>query len=100
MNKEKVVCAAIRYTLKKPNAKKIFEKIFERVHMCVYYDDDFIKEALRDIKRNGLIRYREERGFISNQGRFLLPIEALELSGLGNQLRFKNRKYLLPEDLY
>lgn len=96
MNKEKVVCAAIRYTLKKPNAKKMFEC----VHMCVYYDDDFIKEALRDIKRNGLIRYREERGFISNQGRFLLPIEALELSGIGNQLRFKDRKHLLPEDLY
>lgn len=27
MNKEKVVCAAIRYTLKKPNAKKIFERV-------------------------------------------------------------------------
>lgn len=93
---EKIVSAAIRYTLKKPNTKRIFE----RVYMCVYYDDDLAKESLKDIRRSGLIRYSEERGFITNKGRFLLPFDALEFSGLGCQLRFKDRRYLLPEDLY
>lgn len=39
-------------------------------------------------------------GFITNENRFVDAKEALKITGWGNQLRFKDRKYLLPEDLY
>lgn len=39
-------------------------------------------------------------GFMTNYGRYVNKYEALELTGMQNQLRFQSRKYLLPEDLY
>lgn len=39
-------------------------------------------------------------GFRTSEGRFVDKYTALEITGWGRQLRFKERKYLLPNDLY
>lgn len=81
---EKVVCAAV----------KRWVGYKEKVEVCVRYPNYlFVRRG-----ESGDVGY--ELGFITNKDRFVSQEEALEISRLGNQLRFKDRKYLLPEDLY
>lgn len=90
---EKIVCAAIyvmsvkdRYTGSRVVKGVDYESIME---------DGILSEIAHQTYCDMFIQ-----GFITNKNRFVNPKEALEISGLGNQLRFKDRKYLLPEDLY
>lgn len=88
--KEVVVCAAT----------KIYDPATREteVNMWIRYPHygDFDREYNADeLYERGIIK-----GFITNKNRFVTPQEALELTGMQNQLRFKDRKYLLPEDLY
>jgi len=90
---EKIVCAAIKTV--GTNGES------ERSLISIGVDYHFIQE------QEGYESFydtetvlTEVRGFITSRNRFVDPREALEISGLGNQLRFKDRKYLLPEDLY
>lgn len=90
---EKVVCAAIRTIGTDGKC--------ERCLISVGVDYHFIQEQegyenIHDIESI----LSEIRGFITNKNRFVDPAEALKITGRGNQLRFKDRKYLLPEDLY
>ncbi len=90
---EKVVCAAIRTIGTDGKC--------ERCLISVGVDYHFIQEQegyenIHDIESI----LSEIRGFITNKNRFVDPAEALKITGWGNQLRFKDRKYLLPEDLY
>ena len=90
---EKVVCAAIRTIGTDGKC--------ERCLISVGVDYHFIQEQegyenIHDIESI----LSEVRGFITNKNRFVDPAEALKITGWGNQLRFKDRKYLLLEDLY
>lgn len=95
--KEVVVCAAVR-----------FEREHERSGieynvnvLCVNYEDDAIAESRDRFESNlYVVVIREIQGFITNQDRFVTPQEALILTGRQREMRFQNRKYLLPEDLY
>lgn len=90
---EKVVCAAIRTIGTDGKC--------ERCLISVGVDYHFIQEQegyenIHDIESI----LSEVRGFITNKNRFVDPAEALKITGWENQLRFKDRKYLLLEDLY
>lgn len=78
MSKERIVCPAIKYTLR--NAGN--NKFIERVVLCTNYDDSFIEEAVKEMKRNRFFyKYREERGFMTSEERFVLLGEAEALKG-------------------
>lgn len=59
---------------------------------------DHCGEIYNQLTYEGYVECNE--GFITNKGNFVTKYEALEITGMGNQLRFKDRKYLLPQDLY
>ena len=94
--KEVIVCAALRVAW-----TGVFNLQHDEVLCGPHYDF---------IRRNGLymnLKYGEfqetvnhEKGFITNKNRFVTPQEALQLTGRQNEMRFQNRDYLLPEDLY
>lgn len=94
MKQEKIVCAAVEVNKYSSNGKYL-----PMVFAGCYYED--IKESYLYRKDIGVgsVAYIVE-GFITNKNRFVDPYEALKISGIGNQLRFQKRKYLLPEDLY
>ena len=95
--KEVIVCAAIQY-----KAWDICQEEYrdEPFYICgldyesIMKSDAYVQCCILKSTIN------DKKGFITNKGRFVDPEEALEISGLGNQLRFKDRKYLLPDDLY
>lgn len=90
-NKEKIISAAIRYTGKDQQGNAI------EVEMMGISHDHAIENSLCAlVDPDGNI----ELGFMTNKSRFVTPCEALDIIGWANQLRFKDRKYLLPEDLY
>ena len=84
MSKEKIVCGAVKMCFG--------DKV--KVDLCVRYPDGV------HMSKGKIFGFNYELGFITNKERFVSQEEALKISGLGNQLRFKDRKYLLPEDLY
>ena len=87
--KEVVVCAAIVIYRGEDDCKGItvtgltYEQCFNMVDELThdYFDDC-------------------NEGFMTNHGRYVNKYEALLITGMQNQLKFKDRKYLLPEDLY
>lgn len=91
----KIVSAAIRYTLRNATNNKMYERVF----MCVRYNDRFIKEAIKQFKRDRLFVYKEERGFITSAGKFVLPIEAKEIAANAGQA-VSDKRYLELEELY
>lgn len=84
MSKEKIVCGAVK--------RWVGDKV--KIDLCVRYPDGYY------FGKNELCDIGYELGFVTSKERFVSQEEALEISGLGSQLRFKDRKYLLPEDLY
>ena len=80
--KEVVVCAAVK------------ERCGDEwdIELFVRYPKIMKTVTIGDIGR--------ELGFITNLNRFVDAEEALLITGRQNQLKFKDRKYLLPEDLY
>lgn len=106
---EKIVCAAIQITFITDYGRK-----YTGEFTSAYYNDSHMAEQINDFKNNlkdvfvevELLEDETVKGFITNKldeagfPRFVSPEEALEITGLGNQLRFRDRKYLLPEDLY
>ena len=83
---EKIVCAAVKT---KEHGTKI--------NLYVEYPEHIKK----DKQIYGVFgECSHEKGFITNKNRFVTPQEALQLTGRQNEMRFQNRKYLLPEDLY
>ena len=93
MSKEKIVCSAILVSWldsKGKRASMFLGLNYEEIRKNEFYELLYEKEVILG----------EKRGFITSRDVFVDPEEALEISGLGNQLRFKDRKYLLPEDLY
>ena len=93
MSKEKVVCSAVMTTWLDGRSER------DSIFLGIDYDKIQSNEFYELLYDNEII-LREKRGFITSENRFVDPEEALEISGLGSQLRFKDRKYLLPEDLY
>lgn len=81
---EKIVCAAVK--------RWVGDKV--KIDLCVRYPNYLFARR----GESGDVGY--ELGFITNKDRFVSQEEALEISRLGNQLRFKDRNYLKPEDLY
>lgn len=92
--KEKIVCAAVEVNKYGCNGKYL-----PMVFAGCYYDDIKKSFLYRKDMSIGAVAYVVD-GFITNKNRFIDAKEALEISGLKNQLRFKDRDYLLPEDLY
>lgn len=88
---EKIVCAAVRYE----SRCSVRDEPITITIMGV--DEDHAIES-------NIAGYAEpigniEMGFMTSHKRFVTPYEALIITGWGNQLRFKDRNYLLPEDL-
>lgn len=107
MNKERVVCPGVNFIVRD------FDECFEdqdngftfHIPFILSVDESSVRRARRDIESQiecgaNWEVIREDVGFITSKNRFVSPKEALEISGLSNQLRFKDRKHLLPEDLY
>lgn len=90
---EKIVCAAIKVLIARDGYNG--SRIVKGVDYMSILEDKIIFE-ITDHYCGSVLNY----GFVTNKNRFVDPREALEISGLGNQLKFKDRKYLLPEDLY
>lgn len=80
--KEVVVCAAVKEWCGDERDIELF----------VRYPKIMKTVTIGDIGR--------ELGFMTSRDRFVTPEEALEITGRQHELRFQNRKYLLPEDLY
>ena len=90
---EKIVCGAITVTWlddKRVRGSRFLGVDYEKIQSNEFYELLYDSEVI----------LKEKRGFITSKNRFVDPEEALEITGWGNQLRFKDRKYLLPEDLY
>lgn len=84
--KEKIVCGAFRF---------IFSAC-EEIVLTLDYKMNYHAQDLYG--RDYLTGF--DKGFITNRGRFVDAKEALEMSGLKSQMKFQDRDYLLPEDLY
>ena len=93
MSKEKIVCAAINVLVAREGYRG--SSVVKGVDYTSILEDKIIFE-IADAYYGTVFEY----GFITNKNRFVDPEEALKISGLCSQLRFKDRKYLLPEDLY
>lgn len=91
---EKIVCAAVEvYVIPIENwYASPFTHIFKVVNHKDYKEEEIY--SYLEILDEPVF------GFITNKNRFVDAEEALKITGWGNQLRFKDRKYLLPEDLY
>ena len=90
---EKIVCAAIAvYSVKDGYSGT---KIIKGINYESIIEDGLISEISHPTHQNIFIR-----GFVTNKNNFVNPKDSLRMSGLKNQLRFKDRDYLLPEDLY
>lgn len=91
--KEVVVCAAVRISAVKDGFKG--SHIIKGINYETIRLDGFLSEVVHP---TWCVAY--ESGFITNLNRFISPQEALKLTGRQHELRFQNRDYLLPEDLY
>ena len=88
--KEVVVCAATKTC--DPVTRETEVNMWIRYPYYGDFDREYDEEELYE---RGIIK-----GFMTSRERFVDAEEALLITGMQNQLRFKNRKYLLPEDLY
>lgn len=86
---EVVVCPAVRFYRDENDENGIIVMGLTHEHCGEIYNT---------LSYDGYIECNE--GFMTNNGNFVTNYEALEITGMGNQLRFKYRKYLLPQDLY
>lgn len=100
MSKEKIVCAAVRF-------EQGGVRGGENIILGLNYEDCKSKDKFNELMSHDKflnLKWKKtegyKKGFITNKNRFVTPEEALEITGMQNQLRFKDRKYLLPEDLY
>lgn len=93
---EKIVCPAVKITFANGGEKDEVVMPYIKSHKDEYHI--FLLLIKLGIWRTK--RYTEEFGFATSNQRFVDAEEALKITGWGNQLRFKDRKYLLPEDLY
>lgn len=92
---ERVVCAAIKRV-----GKGYLDRLSECIDICLQYDDEYSTANYHSERDVGIEFHEEVKGFITNKNRFVDAKEALKITGWGNQLRFKDRDYLLPEDIY
>jgi len=99
-SKEQIVCPAVRYLFSPKFQGRTIE--IEKTRLCIKYDDQFATDFFQRLSNKHYFWTLKlyEEGFMTNKGRFVDPKEALEITGWGAQLRFKERKRLLPEDLY
>lgn len=88
--KEVVVCAATKTY--DPATRETEVKIWIRYPYYGDFDREYDAKELYD---RGIIK-----GFVTSRERFVTPEEALLITGRQREMRFQNRKYLLPEDLY
>lgn len=90
---ERIVCAATEYKY-----NHLADAVIPRLNYSDSYADDH--EYIMSQHDKDVVCIKKTDGFITNKNRFVDAEEALKITGWGNQLRFKDRKYLLPEDLY
>ena len=87
--KEVVVCAAVRFYRDEDDYTGV-------VVMGLTHDQ--CGEIYSLLTHDGHVECNE--GYITNLNNFVTRYEALELTGRKSEMRFQNRDYLLPEDLY
>jgi len=106
---EKIVCAGakvkfIKHFRGKPNNENITKEVIfpmiSRNHEDHIVQIDTMLELSGGEDSDRFSKMSTQYGFITNKNRFVDAEEALKITGWGNQLRFKDRKYLLSEDLY
>ena len=88
--KEVVVCAAVRFYRSEEDEVGV-------VVMGLTHDQCY--DLYNSLANIGFYCECNE-GYMTNFNNFVNRYEALLITGMQNQLRFKDRKYLLPEDLY
>lgn len=87
--KEIVVCAAVRFYRDEDDYAGV---------VVIGLTHDQCGEIYSSLTHDGYVECNE--GYITNLNNFVTRYEALELTGRKSEMRFQNRDYLLPEDLY